>query len=220
MIVVAHLTLSLVLARFTLVPVVVAAAIGFVRFRQLPASLRYLAGLTWFELPIEVIAFLILLLHGNNLFLMPIYTVGEFGLLALVYRQTLQSTIFTKAVPWLVGAFTIYAVLDSLLFSGLAWFRPGQQVVQSVLILGIVGLYFRKLLNELQIQRLTQEPMFWVSTGLSLYFLGYLQIALFSNYLLRHYSMQLNENIWSVQSFLHIVLHSCYCLALWMRPQK
>ena len=62
--------------------------------------------------------------------------------------------------------------------------------------------------------------MFWVSTGLLIYFLGYLQIALFSNYLLQHYSVQFNRNVWAVHTLLSIVLHSCYCLALWMRPQR
>ena len=211
---------QLIWSELLYVPVIAAALIGGLRFNRLPPNLRYLAGLAWFELPIELACEILRVLDRNNLFLMPIYTVGELGLLALVYRQTLQSATFSKAVPWLVGAFTTYALLDSLLGSGLASFRPGQQVVQSVLILGMVGLYFRKLLNELSVQHLTREPMFWVSTGLFIYFLVYLQIALFSDFLLRHYSLQLNRSVWMVQYLFAIVLHSCYCLALWMRPPK
>ncbi len=215
-----HLSFQQVLGKLTLVPVVAAGIIALVRFRYLPPNLRYLAALAWFELPLEAMGDLIVRLHGNNLFLMPVYTIGEFGLLALLYRQTLQSAAFTRLLPWIVGGFTAYVLFDSLLAPNLKWFRPGQQVAQSVLILAMVGWYFRKLLNELQVQRLAREPMFWVSVGLFLYFLGYLQIALFSNYLLHHYSLKLNLNIWTINSLLHIVLHSCYCLALWMRPQK
>ena len=152
---------------------------------------------------------------------MPIYTVGEFILLTLVYRQTLQSVTFTKVVPWLIGGFTAYALFDSLRTpTALEWFRPGQQVVQSLLILGLVALYFRKLLNELRVEKLSRDPMFWVSIGLTVYFLGYLQIALFSNYLMQHYSAQLNQNVWTVEYGLYYVLHFCYAWALWMRPQK
>ncbi|MFD1467123.1 hypothetical protein ACFQ48_02720 [Hymenobacter caeli] len=216
-----QLTFALVSGRLTLVPVVLAAVIGFVRFRQLPNNLRYLAGLAWFELPLEVAGLLIIFQHGNNLFLMPIYIVGELGLLVLIYQHTLHSATFTKTAQWLIVGFAIYVAFDSLVSApGLSSYRPGQQVVQSVFILGLVGLYFRKLLNELWVMSLTREPMFWVSVGLSIYFLGYLQIALFSDYMLRHYSLQTNRNIWSVQNVLHILLHSCYCLALWMRPAK
>lgn len=155
----------------------------------------------------------------NNLFLMPFYTAGEFGLLAIVYRYTLQQSWLTKWLPWLVAGFATYVLVDSLLTSELTRFRPGQQVVQGVLILGFVWLYFRKLLNELLVHRLWQEPMFWVSVGLLIYYLGYLQIALFSNYLLR-YSSRSGQYIWTIHSLLFIFLYSCYCRALWLSPPK
>lgn len=196
-----------------------AGIVGIIRFRRLPQNLRYLAALGWFIFPIELLGQILGSMHRNTLFLMPIYTVGEFSFLALIYRQTLQSASFTRIIPWLLVGFSSYALLDSLLFSSSTLFRPGQEVVESVLVLGFVGLYFRKLLYELQVKSLKQEPMFWVSVGLFLYFLGYLQIALFSNYMLR-YSIQLSASIWAINSILHILLHSCYCLALWMRPAK
>jgi hypothetical protein len=214
------LTPQELLFRLTLVPVFVAALIGGVRLRRLQPSLRYLAlGIIGFILPLEVLGLFLLLQHRNNLFLMPIFTIGELWLLALVYRATLQSAAFTRSLPWVVGGFATYAVLDSLVGADLTRFRPGQQVVQSILVLGFVGLYFRKLLQELAVHRLGREPMFWVSTGLLIYFLGYLQIALFSNYLL-HYSDALNMNIWAVHSLLFILLYCCYSMALWLRPQK
>ncbi|TGE25152.1 hypothetical protein E5K00_08130 [Hymenobacter aquaticus] len=212
-------TLQQLLMRLTLVPVLVAGIMGVVRFRHLPPSLRYLARLEWFVLPIEILGLVLLTLHRNNLFLMPIYMVGETFLLGLVYRHALQSRPFARLVPWVVGGFTLYALADTLWAENLTRFRPGQQVLQAVLVLGFVGLYFRKLLNELRVLHPTREPMFWVSTGLFIYFLGYLQIALFSNYLLQ-YSQQLNHNIWAVHSLLYLVLHGCFSYALWLRPRK
>ena len=208
-----------ILLRLTVLPVVLASIVGLVRFRYLPLNLRYLAGVAWLVLPLEVAQYVIMVRHGNNLFLIPIATAGEVALLTMVYRYTLQSVTFTRVVPWLVGGFTAYVVVDSLFLSDLTWFRPVQQVLESVLVLVLVGLYFRKLLNELVVKSLTREPMFWVSTGLFFYFVVYLQIGLFSNYLL-HYSRQLNTNIWMVHSLLFVGLYCCYSLALWMRPQK
>lgn len=201
----------------TMLPIVVAAVVGAQRYRQLPLALCYLAWLAWFELPLEIVAVIIGLFQGNNLFIMPIYTVGELALLALVYRQVLQSAAFTRWMPWLVGGFAAYALFDSLGAEVLRWYQPSQQLIQSLLILGMVGLYFRKLLNDLQVRHLSREPMFWVSIGLVLYFVGYLNIALFSNYMLRHYSLQFNRNIWTIHSGLAFVLHGCYCLALGLR---
>lgn len=213
------LALSQLLMRLTVVPVVVAGLIGLGRFRQLPPNLRYLAGVAWLIFPLEIAQYVLLVQHRNNLFLIPIATAGEFALLAMVYRYTLHSVRFTRVVPWLVVGFTAYVAVDSLFLSDLTWFRPVQQVLKSVLVLGLVGLYFRKLLNELVVKALTREPMFWVSTGLFFYFVVYLQIGLFSNYLL-HYSRQLNSSIWMVHSLLFMGLYCCYSLALWMHPPK
>ncbi|MBF9237749.1 hypothetical protein I2I05_10120 [Hymenobacter sp. BT683] len=213
------LTLPQVLTRLTIVPLVIAGIIGAVRFRQLPLNLRYLAGLLFFAVPINLLATAMMMQHRNNLFLLPVFAVIELGMLAMVYRSTLQSAAFTRAVPWLVGGFTAYVLFDSLLANKLTIYRPGQQVIQGLLVLAMVWLYFRKLLRDLQVQRLTQEPMFWVSAGLFVYFSGYLLIALFSNYLLT-ISNELAINIWAVNSLLFITLHLCYCVALWFPHRK
>lgn len=201
-------------------PMAMAALIGLARYRQLTPNLRYLTlSIICFLLPLDSVGVLLMTLDQNNLFLLPIYSIGELWLLALVYRQTLESPAFTRVMPWLVGGFTAYAVVDSWL-AGVMEFRPWQQVLQSVLILWLPGLYFRKLLNELQVVSLLREPMFWVSTGLLIYFSGYLLIALFSDYLLYHYSWELNMNVWTINSLLFIILYFCYCRALWLTPQK
>ena len=82
----------------------------------------------------------------------------------------------------------------------------------------MVGMYFRELLNELRVARLERDPLFWVSVGLALYFLGYILIALFSNYMLQHYSLQFNKNVWSIHFVLSLLLHSSYAGALWLQP--
>lgn len=213
-----HLSLQEIMVRVALLPMAAAVLIGLLRFRGLPLHLRYLVGMVGFALVMNVVALLLMLRHSNNLFIMPFYAAVEFTLLTVVYSLTLRSATFSRFAPWLVAGFAAYILLDGFSMDKLARFRPGQQVVQSVLVLGLVGIYFRHLLQELRVQQLQREPMFWVSAGLVIYRLGYLQIALFSNYLL-HYSDALNMTIWAVHSLLLIALYSCYCLALWLRPQ-
>jgi hypothetical protein len=214
-----HLSLQQVLMRLTLVPIAVAGLVALFRFRRLPLNLRYLAGLMWLVLPLNLLGLVLMLQQRNNLFVMPIYTVGELWFLVLVYRHTLHSAAFTRWAPWLVGGFGAYVLWDLLQTRSLAVFHPGQQLVQAALLLLLTGLYFRKLLREVHVQRLWDEPMFWVSAGLFVYCLGYLQIALFSNYLLR-YSQELNMNVWAVHSLLAMLLYACYSRALWMSPPR
>ena len=192
---------------------------SLLQFRRLSPALRYLAGLIWFGLLLETVSEVLAFQHISNLFLGPLDSAAAVLLLSLVYRRALQSAAFTRVQPWLAGAFVLYAGVSGLLSPEITRFKPMLQVVECLLVLLLVVLYFRKLLNELVVQRLTRDSMFWVSTGLLLYYLGKLQISLFSNYLMQ-YSKQFNIAVWTVHTLLLAVMFGCFTVALWMRPQK
>jgi hypothetical protein len=198
--------------------------LGLWRFRTLPPPLRWLVGLIWFGLVMEVVSQIAATLYHSNLWTIPIDAAGELVLISMVFGRALNSPAFTRVWPWIAAAFVGCAVLSSGLTVEIsreaAHFKPALQVVEGLLILGMAGLYFRKLLNELQVLSLARDPMFWVSAGLVLYSLSKLLIALFSNYLLAHYSQRLNMTVWTVNGLLTIVLYLCYLRALWLRPQK
>ncbi|RZK28605.1 MAG: hypothetical protein EOO63_10900 [Hymenobacter sp.] len=197
-----------------------AVLVGSWRFRRLPTNLRYLMALVGLEVATEILSNILRFYHKPNLFINPFFAAGELWLLALIYDKTLHNPRFSRVRPWLASGFAVYCLLDSLLAPEVARFKPALQLVESALILTLVGLYFRKLLQELRVTRLDLEPMFWVSIGLVINNLGKSQIYLFSNYLLTHYSNQLNLNIWAIHSLLLAVLYSCYLVALWIRPQN
>lgn len=193
---------------------------GALLFRQLPVSLRYLAVLVWVGLVVEATAYVFRAQHLPNLFLIPVDAAAEVWLLSLIYKEALQWPLYSRWRPWVAGAFVLGAALSGWLMTDPAHFQPALMVGESLLLLLLPGLYFRKLLNELHVRNLAHDAMFWVSTGVLLYFLGKLLIGLFSNYLLAHYSKELNLWVWFVHAVLLFVLHSCYLRALWLRPQK
>lgn len=194
--------------------------LGLVRYRQLPGGLRWLVALVWFGLAIETAAMLLEAWHRPNLLLIPLDAAGELWLLSLLFAWGLGSAKFSRWRPWLAGGFVLYAALRTALVPEAARFKPDLLVVECLLVLGMAGLYFRKVLRELRGPHLAHDPMFWVSAGLLLYGLGKLQIALFSNYLLAHYSQSLNLWVWTIHGLLLIVLYGCYGRALWLRLQK
>jgi hypothetical protein len=205
---------------FGITILVVAVISCATRYKRLPANLRYLGWVLGLEIATEALSLALRYYHRPNLFINPLFAAGELWLLALVYDKTLHNPRFSRVRPWVAGGFVGYCLLDSLLAPEVARFKPTLQLVESALILSLVGLYFRKLLQELRVTRLDLEPMFWVSIGLVINNLGKSQIYLFSNYLLTHYSNQLNLTIWAIHSLLLAVLYSCYLVALWIRPQN
>lgn len=208
------------IVHFSHILLALAVLIGSWRFRQLPINLRYLMALVGLEVITEILSGILNFYHKPNLFINPLFAAGELWLLALVYDKTLRDPKFSRVRPWVAGAFVVYCLLDIILKPEVARFKPALQLVESALLLSLVALYFRKLMQELRVTQLDLEPMFWVSIGLVINNLGKSQIYLFSNYLLTHYSNQLNLNIWAIHALLLAVLYSCYLVALWIRPQN
>lgn len=203
--------------------VLAAGLSGLVRFRQLPLGLRYVAVLAGFDTAMELTTLVLIeVVHlKSNLFLGPLVAVGEVALLGLAYREVLQSAPLNRLMPWVVGLFGLYALVDALVGLGVVRYAAGVQITADLLQLGLAMLYFWKLLSELHVEHLRREPFFWISTGLVVYVLGDLFITLVSNYLLAHYSHGLQLTvILVIRPLFVITLYCAYSLALWMRPQK
>jgi hypothetical protein len=157
----------------------------------------------------------------SNLFLFPFVSIGELALLALAYRQVLQSDAFNNVLPWLLGLFSAYALFISFSQIGIVRYAVSLAIVVDLLMLGLAGLYFRKLLDELQVTQLRSDPFFWVSASLALYGLGSLLISLYSNYLLTHCSLQLQLIVQlGVRNLFNAALYLSYCWALWIASPK
>jgi hypothetical protein len=201
---------------------VAAGLLALVRYRWLGPGLRGLAWLAIFDALMETIVFVrASLLNSPNLFMAPLIIVGEIVLVGLAYRQALQSAAFNRVLPWLLGLFGTYALLESLLRLSATRHLAALEIVSNLLQLSLASLYFQKLLNELQVKRLRADPFFWLSVGLAVYGLGNLLISLSSNYLLTHCSLQLQRIILlGVHNVFNIQLYLAYCLALCLRPPQ
>ena len=216
-------TLATLCSWLIYVSVIAAGASGIIRYRRLPLGLRYIALVAGFDMLVELtMTAIIKVLHQkSNLFMLPLIAVGEVVLLSLAYREVLQSAGFSRVMPWVVGLFSAYALADGWIGLGVVHYATGVQITSDLLQFGLAALYFWKLLNELHVESLRREPFFWISVGLVVYVLGDLLITLFSNYLLAHYSYQMQVLvILVVHRWFIIALYCCYTLALWMRPQK
>jgi hypothetical protein len=201
----------------SLVPVIVATMVAIVRFHRLPAALRCVAGLVFFSDFVEIVSRVLGARQQSNLFLLPIDTLAEFGLLAWMYRLALRPSAVSRLLPAVVAVFALASLFSYANPASLYEFNSVQRFAESLLIIGLVLLYFYKVIRELVIVHLEREPLFWVSVGLLLYFSGNVFIFVSSNYVLQH-SKSLSLRLWNIHELLYMVLYGLYAWALWMKP--
>ena len=209
--------LQRLVAEASVVPVAVAGVVGVVRFRHLSRPLRYLVASIVAALLVELVSRVLAARHQPNLFLAYLDTLLEFGLLAGLYRLVLRPSAVSRGLPVVVVVFSLSSLLPYLQPSDLLQFNTWQRLAESLLVLGLVLLYFYKIIRELLIVHLTREPLFLVSVGLLLYFSGNVFIFISSNYVLRH-APELGAKLWAIHALLYMVLNSLYAIALWISP--
>lgn len=207
------------LQNLSIIPVIIAVAVGAWRFRELDWPLRGVAAVVFCELLIEALGQLAVKVVDSNLFLLPIDTVLEFGLLAWVYAQVLRPSKVSRWLPLVIVLFSLWGLLSYLRPGTLYEFNTAQRFVESLMVLSLVVLYFYKVIRDLVIVHLEREPMLWVSIGLLIYFAGNLFIFISSNYVVQR-SNDLSNQLWAVHAVFYSILNLLYTLALWIAPSN
>jgi ABC-type bacteriocin/lantibiotic exporter with double-glycine peptidase domain len=134
-----------------------------------------------------------------------------------MYRLALRPSAVSRLLPAVVAVFALASLFSYANPASLYEFNSVQRFAESLLIIGLVLLYFYKVIRELVIVHLEREPLFWVSVGLLLYFSGNVFIFVSSNYVLQH-SKSLSLRLWNIHELLYMVLYGLYAWALWMKP--
>lgn len=199
------------------------ALIGIWRYRQLTSAMRFIALLVCFDAATEMAAVTVRMLSPStsNLFIFPISLAGEALFLTLAYRRVLASPTLDKTLLGVLGAYLAFILTQAWLKLGAPQYFVAAQVVSTLYMLGLAVLYFRKLLNELHVETISHDPFFWVSVGLAIYALGNMFIALGSDYVMAHYSIEVQRIVLlGVRNLFNIELYALYLVALWMRPPK
>ncbi|MBH8570690.1 hypothetical protein KB206_17490 [Microvirga sp. STS02] len=213
-------SIPLLIVNLSPVPLVVACVVGLVRYRRYEAVRRYLVWLSWLALLVTAVAMWLQRQHRPNLFLAPIDTAIEFTLLGLIYRRVLWPHPVAQYLPVGIGLFVVGTALTSWPRPGIVEFSPIQHFIESVAMLLLVVLYYRRVLKALPVSLapLEREPVFWISAGVFLYFSANSLIFLTSNLVLFH-SKELSLNIWAIHALLYAFLNGFFIVALCLPSQ-
>jgi hypothetical protein len=185
-----------------------------------PTALRPLAILTLFSLFTEVFCRVLWLLKLSNLFAFPIYISVEFGLLVWLYSLAMEGSLLRK-VRWpLILTLGVLANLEGILRSSQGFvIDNAARLLESLLVIGLTLAYYHASLRRPNTAYIWREPLFWVSTGLLLFFAGNFLIYTFINFAFYYHRQQIVQ-IWLVHAALSSLLYCTYAYALWISPKR
>ncbi len=216
------LKISILVVRFTFLFSLIPIAVGLVKLRRLDREQRLLLVLCGIVLLTEIISKV--LIYGfktSNMVVGNVYFIIELFLLFMIFRG-----VFLKAK--ILSTIKLYVILltgMTLLYNTfvIGWFSLNMifRVIESfTIILFALGYYFFTL-NDVKVEKLERDSMFWISTAVLIYFSGNLFLFVVNNYLVANQSSKLYYSLWAIiHSTTYLITYSLYAIAIWSNSDQ
>jgi len=109
------------------------------------------------------------------------YLPAEFFLFSLMYADFLKGVIKAKYIYILIGLFTVYSVIYIIFFHQSHLISNFSMAIRNIIYLIYAILYFYKVLTDLKLTNLWNEPMFWINIAVLFIFSTNLFVFVFFN---------------------------------------
>ena len=170
---------------------------------------------TW--LFFEIAATVVNNIYTNNIPLLHILTIVEFALIAYIYKNSLAPILSKEKIYWIIGLFSFGSLINSVFFENIFEFNAYARAIEALLIILLTLTYFYLTLKDMREKHLERAPLFWISSGLLIYFSSSLFINIYSNMLFGFGSN--SYTMWGIHAILNIVPYIFYTIALWVKPK-
>ena len=156
---------------------------GLLRFKKIKGFYIPLLSILIISIIIELINFILAQNLINTYPIYKLYTLLELTFLSAFYAMYFQSERQKKLIKFVTFLFPIISLID-LYLNGWDKMDVLSTSIESIILICYSTYYFHSLSNNSSIEKLTEEPTFWINTGILFYFAGNFFIFLFNNYML------------------------------------
>ncbi len=202
-----------------LIPLVV----GLVNYRNLVKMQKLLLFLVAAALLADIFALTLykFKLISYNIVVYNFYTLIAFNLLWFIYKESIPK-LRNLATLIIQIAINLFGVVNFIFIEKWNSFNSNLMVATSISFLFLAVFSFRQILQQIQYTRLEKSPIFWINTGVIIYYSGTLILFLLSNQInsISKSANNLHLAVWALNSVFNIILMSAYSFALWQKAAK
>ena len=197
----------------------IALAIGLGKYRHLGRSLKIITIYTLVSIISAIISYLVTRIFKNNLPMFHIQTIIEYIFIYLFYREELkENESISKFIKFSFFPVMLFLLINSIFIQKLTEFNSNSRSLQELVVIVYVLIWFYKIMTEMNIKKLEEEPAFWINAGFLVYFSATVLLFFFSNYLL-HFRQDLNLYIWGFHAVFLTLLYLSISIGLWKAPK-
>ena len=154
----------------------------------------------------------------HNITFFHTFVIAQLFLFSAIYYTSFDSPRVKKAIQGITFIFLLLTLII-LTLNSFQEFNPSVKGVQNLIILSYSILYFYHLSDRLPTQRLELLPMFWINSGVLLYFAGTLLVFTLKEYLGSKEGKYIID-LWDFHLFLNVILNVLFAIGFWVSRQK
>lgn len=153
----------------------------------------------------------------RNLHVYQAFSVLNFNLLLLIFGRHLGSRLKKPLLRFQI-IYTLLAIANSHFIQGYFSFNSNVTTSSSLIFISLSIAYFFKLLKEVKYQKLEKTPMFWISTGVLMYYSSTLILFLLGEVFEgSNLARDVALAAWGLNSIFNMMINTFYSLALWVK---
>lgn len=151
---------------------------------------------------------------ANMNFAYNIAAVLVYPTLILFYRTQFKSKQIRSVLTVLVITFVALALINLFFIQGLQQVNSYTFSFRCFAFVVIALAYFNSLIRDLPTEAITKLPMFWINTGVLIFFAGTMFQFLLSDYMINVLKGNI-VNTWTIKNFIGIAYYLIIAIGLW-----
>jgi len=160
--------------------VAVIASIYFYKYKG--AFLKYFLVILWFVVVIDLLAIYCYKRYDSNLIIYNLYHLFNFSILLLIFRAHVEKEKNKKRILFFLYFFLLVYIFNMFFQNYLTQTQTAPFIVGAIFVIASIILYFMEILYSDKLLNITRNLLFWISTGLLLYFIVKIPTRLLRNH--------------------------------------
>jgi len=153
----------------------------------------------------------------SNLWIYNSFHLPRILLFILFYYKMIDSIIIKRNILITGAVLLLFGIIDYLFIQPLHSMNNYTLIFTNIFCVILALLFFRQVLQEKKIIKLSGHPMTWISLGTLLYYAGSLPHFIFFNYLFENYK-ELALSLLNIHQALNIIMYTSYLIAFLCKP--
>ena len=198
-----------------LVPISIIAPISlaFLKYKQLPPELKIITLCLCCSGLSNLLSTVSSHLGINNMPLVHLYSVVEFGVICMFYRKILLNENIRKYIPVLFLFFLLICIVNALFFQTIFSYSTYTKPIEAIFVILLSIVYLLQLLEDYDKVIAHKTELIYINSGFLLYFSG--SFVLFTIFNIFVNNKDVAFAILDVHATILLLMYTSFTIALW-----